>query len=67
LIKNLSNVQQDAHRIKGAALNLRFDKLGAMMKEIEYRSKNQNGDFGDLIEKSKDEIEVIKNIVKNIF
>ena len=38
-----------------------------MMKEIEYKSKNNDGNFGNLIEDSKNEIEVIKNIVKNIF
>ena len=42
---NFSEIEHNAHSIKGSSGNLKFDALYEMAKEMEFAAKDQKGDY----------------------
>jgi HPt (histidine-containing phosphotransfer) domain-containing protein len=59
---NAGNTADNAHRIKGAALNLELKEIGALAKDMEGRARNGSvGECVSILPKLKNEL---KQLVK---
>ncbi|MBN2041011.1 MAG: response regulator, partial [Spirochaetes bacterium] len=60
-VRDFEAIRSEAHKIKGAALNLRFDKLADYFFEIETNAKNCNIiNYDLLLDKAKSEFNDLK-------
>ncbi len=58
--KNVQGVKAHAHKMKGAALNINFNILGNLAKELEEAIEINGEIIPDLLEQMKNEIEFVK-------
>ncbi len=64
--KDLKSIVATAHLIKGAALNVRFNKLGAIAAEIERCSNSGDSELvTDLLADLRDEWEIVSTVLRN--
>ncbi|HEB32674.1 MAG TPA: Hpt domain-containing protein [Spirochaetes bacterium] len=58
---DFSKIIQTAHKLKGAAKNLRFEKIASIASEIEIRSKQKHViDYNDKIKILKEEFKALE-------